>query len=145
MTSGVFVPAASATNIRSLADPPLQKPSSQPTHPWREPDSNHRSPEKETAVERGPQPTIVVSRDDLCLTTPSSLSVHRPPFDDSRETFRNRGTDGSNLQRSANFQSLSVMTLSLRCSGAMPCSDKLRACSAALRHLRLTCSHGQPT
>jgi len=32
--------------------------------------------EKETAVERGPAaPTIVVSRDDLCLMTPSSVSV----------------------------------------------------------------------
>src|SRR6516225_7743459 len=30
--------------------------------------------EKETAVERGPA-AIVVSRDDLCLMTPSSLSV----------------------------------------------------------------------
>ena len=42
--------------------------------------SSHRTrtigpAEKETAVERGPRPTIVVSRDDLCLMTPSSLSV----------------------------------------------------------------------
>jgi hypothetical protein len=30
-----------------------------------------------------------------------------------------------------------VMKPSLRCSGAMPCSDKLRSNSAALRHLIL--------
>jgi len=43
----------------------------------------------------------------------------------------------SSIGESTNFQSLSVMKPSLRCSGAMPCSDKLRSNSAALRHLIL--------
>jgi len=43
---------------------------------WREPDSNHRSRrERDSRRERPPRPTIVVSRDDLRLMTPISLSV----------------------------------------------------------------------
>ena len=42
---------------------------------WREPDSNHRSRRERGPSREAPRPTIVVSRDDLCLMTPSSLSV----------------------------------------------------------------------
>jgi hypothetical protein len=47
--------------------------------------------EKETAVERGPQPTIVVSRDDLCLMTPSSLWVRHLPSATAERPFARAG------------------------------------------------------
>jgi len=46
--------------------------------------------EKEMAVERLPWPTIVVSRDDLCLMTPSSLSVRDLPSATTRGLSQER-------------------------------------------------------
>ena len=58
-----------------IADRDRQK-SSLLTLRWREPDSNHRSRRKKRRPSReAPRPTTVVSRVDLCLITPSSLSV----------------------------------------------------------------------
>ena len=61
---------------------------------WREMDSNHRSRrERDGRGGGGPRPTIVVSRDDLCLMTPVQLIG---PAGNSRETlFAKSGTDGS--------------------------------------------------
>ena len=58
-------------------------------------DSNHRSRrERDGRGGGGPRPTIVVSRDDLCLMTPVQLIG---PAGQSRETlFAKSGTDGSN-------------------------------------------------
>ena len=58
-------------------------------------DSNHRSRrERDGRGGGGPRPTIVVSRDDLCLMTPVQLIG---PAGNSRETlFAKSGTDGSN-------------------------------------------------
>ena len=42
-----------------------------------------------------PRPTIVVSRDDLCLMTPNQLICPASLVGKSRETFHNSGTDGS--------------------------------------------------
>src|SRR5262249_25848602 len=47
--------------------------------------------EKETAVREAPRPTIVVSRDDLCLMTPSNLSVRRPPSATAERPFARAG------------------------------------------------------
>jgi len=51
-------------------------------------------PRKRRPSREAPRPTIVVSRDYLCLMTPSSLSVRH--LRNSRETFHKSGTDGSN-------------------------------------------------
>jgi len=60
---------------------------------WREMDSNHRSRRERDGRGGGPRPTIVVSRDDLCLMTPVQLIG---PAGNSRETlFAKSGTDGS--------------------------------------------------
>ena len=58
-------------------------------------DSNHRSRrERDGRGGGGSRPTIVVSRDDLCLMTPVQLIG---PAGNSRETlFAKSGTDGSN-------------------------------------------------
>jgi hypothetical protein len=56
--------------------------------------------EKETAVERGPRPTIVVSRDDLRLMTHpayrSGISLRQQPRDLSQE--RDRWFESGSLQ-----------------------------------------------
>ena len=55
-----------------------------------------------------PRPTIVASRDDLGLMTPSSLSVRHLPSATAEGPFANSGTDGSNpvpsSGESANFR-----------------------------------------
>jgi hypothetical protein len=48
-------------------------------------------PPRKTAVERGPRPTIVVSRDDLCLMTPSSSSVRHLPSAAAERPFARAG------------------------------------------------------
>ena len=50
----------------------------------------------ETAVERDPRRTTVVSRDDLCLTAASSLSAQHLRSATAERPFRRSGTDGSN-------------------------------------------------
>jgi hypothetical protein len=73
---------------RDLGAKPVDAQKNLRTLRWRKMDSNHRS-----RREGGPRPTIVVSRDDLCLMTPVQLIG---PAGNSRETlFAKSGTDGS--------------------------------------------------
>jgi len=54
-------------------------------------------PKKRRPSREAPRPTIVVSRDDLCLMTPSHRSIGLVSLvGNSRETFHKSGTDGSN-------------------------------------------------
>src|SRR6516165_2693595 len=52
--------------------------------------------EKEMAVEKGPAADIVVSRDHLCLMTPSSLSLRHLSSATAERPFHKSGTNGSN-------------------------------------------------
>ena len=65
-------------------------------------------PRKRRPWREVPRPTIVVSRDGLCLMT---LQLIGPgsPFGNSRETFRKSGTDGSNPLPSSE-ESVSMQT-----------------------------------
>jgi hypothetical protein len=56
---------------------------------WRGVDSNHRS-RRERDGGGETWPTIVVSRDDLCLMTPSSLSVRDLPSATTRGLSQER-------------------------------------------------------
>src|SRR5712672_3633569 len=48
-------------------------------------------PRKRRPWREAPQPTIVVSRDDLCLITPSNLSIRRPPSATAERPFARAG------------------------------------------------------
>jgi hypothetical protein len=61
------------------------------THRWREPEPNHRSRRERDGRGEAPRPTIVVSRDDLCLVTPSSLSVRNLPSATAVRPFATAG------------------------------------------------------
>src|SRR6516225_5219587 len=53
-------------------------------------------PRKRQPSREAPRPTIVVSRDDLCLMTPSSLSVRHLSSATAERPYHKSGTDGSN-------------------------------------------------
>src|SRR6516162_4266953 len=89
--------------------------------------SSHRTrtigrAEKETTVERGPRPTIVVSRDDLCLMTPSSLSSgisrRQQPRDLSQE--RDRWFESGSLQRRVQTIGSSAVASERKLVGLIP-------------------------
>ena len=90
-------------------------------------------PKKRQPSREAPRPTIVVSRDDLCLMTPSSLSVGHLPSA-TAETFRKSGTDGSNPVPSTG-ESRANLTSSIR-------APKLRSATAcSLASLRRSVRH----
>jgi hypothetical protein len=87
--------AAAATQ----AAPPPQLPTNTSSHVtlcWRETDSNHRSRRQRDGRGDGPRPTTVISRDDLCLMAPSSVSVRHLRSATAERPSRQSGTDGSN-------------------------------------------------
>jgi hypothetical protein len=84
---------------------------------------------KETAWRSGPRPTIVVSRDDLCLMTRVQLIG---PAGNSRETpFAKSGTDGSNpvpsTKESERTRSSPRMALGWHGPTTGPCNARERA------------------
>src|SRR6516165_8869215 len=79
-------PTARRGGVESSHDSPLEGTGFEPSVPPRK-----RRPSKEA-----PRPTIVVSRDDLCLMTPIQLIGPASLVGNSRETFHKSGTNGSN-------------------------------------------------
>ena len=68
---GRFPPAPLGKNFDAL----IERVRFAPTLRWGETDSNHRSRRHRDGRGAGPRSAIVFSRDNLCLMTPSSLSV----------------------------------------------------------------------
>src|SRR6516164_11142761 len=74
------------SKVRFALDSPLEGTGFEPSVP----------PSKRRPWSGGPRPTTVVWRDELCLMTPSSLSVRYLRSATAKRPFRKSGTDGSN-------------------------------------------------
>ena len=96
-------------------------------------------PSKRRPSSGGPRPTTVVSRDERCLMTPSSLSVRYLRSATAKRPFRKSGTDCSNPVPSSG-ESTNFRSIETTAGGAVLRSGREQMWTSAPPPLLLSCA-----